>query len=568
MLERSYISFGNSRCRFNLRMLLGVCLAFACASSTMAFAAPAGWNPTWSDEFTGTQVDTSKWDRINWNNPFNNELQAYHESRATVSGGNLVLTADGANFGGKSYTSGKVESVYRQQHGRWEIRAKLPGTLGTWPAIWLLPATEEHGWPSQGEIDIMENRGHQPHLTSSALHWGPDFHGREFRFNEQKATNGGQAENYHNEFHTYAVEWDTSKIRFFVDDVHHYTLTNEETANAFYPGGFLAQQTAPMELNLNVAVGGDFLGSDQPNGSSSWPQQMLVDYVRVYERDSMPPPVVFQNGSFEEQGGSLAGWGTFGNVHPNVQTGHETAAFDGSEALKLYGQFNGGQNYSGAEQGISVSPGDSISASARALVRSADDIVGGNTAVMKFDYYSDFGGKYGTSSYLGSSPTTLLANASTANDTWLNRSLTHTAPAGSVEARLVLVFSQPGLDGGALHIDDVDFLNLDLEFNADANGDGDVDGADFLTWQRNVGRNDATSVASGDYNYDGIVDGDDFAVWLNNYGGNSALSASATQVPEPSSALLAIAFMPVLMTHQAARPRLGSRLLFSSRRSN
>jgi len=497
------------------------------SSATPLHAAPAGWNLTWSDEFDGSQLDNTKWDPILWTTPFNHEQQAYHPSRATVSSGNLVLTADDTPFGGKAYTSAKVESKQTQQHGRWEIRAKLPATQGTWPAIWLLPDTGQYPWPSQGEIDIMENRGNQPTLTSSAFHWGPNWQGHQFTYQEQQASNGGQAENYHDSFHTYAVEWDASKLRFFVDDVHYQTITNAET------GGFLGNQTAPAEVVLNVAVGGDFLGAAQPDNNSVWPQQMQLDYVRVYERDASPPPAVFRNGSFEEQEGSLAGWSTFGNTLPNVQTHHE-AVLDGGSALKIFGQFNGGQNYSGVEQGISVSPGDTVSASASALVRSLDDLIGGNTVEMRFDYYNDFSGKFGSSAYI-QSKSIEIADASTANDIWVNHALTDQVPAGAVEARLAFVFNQPALDPGAIHIDDVLFTNLDLKYNADANHDGDVDGTDFLAWQQGLGKNDGTSVAGGDFNFDGQVDTNDLAVWMSQFGAFGPAGASTIRVPEPAS---------------------------------
>lgn len=514
-------------------LVLPAIATMACFSATTAQAAPAGWNQVWSDEFTGTTLDTTKWDPIYWDDPFNNEQQAYRPDHVTVSGGNLELTADDSNHGGKNYTSGKVESKWTKQYGRWEVRAKLPGTQGTWPAIWLLPDTGLYPWPSQGEIDIMENRGNQPNLTSSAYHWGPDWQNRDFDYEEQQATNGGQAENYHDEFHTYAVEWDASKLRFFVDDVHYQTISNART------GGFLGTQTAPVEINLNVAVGGDFLGGEQPDGSSTWPQQMLVDYVRVYERDASPPPVVFSNGSFESQGGSLAAWSTFGNRIPNVQTAHEAPSLDGSEALKIFGEYQGGTTYSGVAQGISVSPGDTVSASASALIRSLDDLVGSNLVEMKFEYYSEFGGEFGSSSYLSSNVIT-IADASTANDAWFPHSLNDTAPAGAVEARLAFVFIQPGSDGGAVHIDDVSFTNLDIEFDADANGDGVVDGADFLRWQLGVRKDDGTSVADGDFNYDGSVDGDDLPIWKAQYGTAMPLGASSVSVPEPSSVSLLI----------------------------
>lgn len=508
------------------RLLLASCAAWALSiavgtAHTHAQSAPAGWTLTWNDEFDGTQLDTTKWDPIFWNTPFNNERQAYRPDRATVSGGNLVLTADNTPNGGKQYTSGKVESVYAQQHGRWEVRAKLPSTLGTWPAIWLLPDTNTWPWPSQGEIDIMENRGHQPNTVSSAFHYGPDFFGRQFEV-EEIHYSGPTAGNYHNDFHIYAVEWDASQIRFFVDDVNYHTITDAQV------GGFLSSQTAPMEVNLNVAVGGDFLGGSQfqPNSSSVWPQQMLVDYVRIYERSTDASAI--QNGSFEEGGGSLNSWDLFGNAIPNVLAESE-AVLDGSHSLKIFGQFNGSRNFSGAEQGINVEAGEEISATASAFIRSEDSLVDGNVVTMKFDYYSAFGGAFGSASYLGSTAIE-IANDATLDDQWLEHTLTGTVPAGAVEARLGFVFDQPNQGPGAIHIDNVSFSIVELVDDADGNGDGTVDGLDFLQWQQ----------GNGDFNNDDAIDGGDLAVWQQQYGSSTDISLGA--VPEPASLLISLAF--------------------------
>lgn len=253
---------------------------FTLAGASLINAAPPGWKLIWNDEFGGNSLDTTKWDPILWTTPFNHEQQAYDSSRATVSGGNLVLTADDADFGGKSYTSGKVESKWAQQYGRWEVRAKLPGTRGTWPAIWLLPDMHQYRWPSQGEIDIMEHRGDKPTITSSAFHWGPNPRGRKFLTAEQAISRAGRLVDFSESFHTYAVEWDPRELRFFVDDVHHYTICDADT------DGFLSGQSAPAEVQLNVAVGGDYVDEAQPDETSVWPQQMLVDYVRVYVREA------------------------------------------------------------------------------------------------------------------------------------------------------------------------------------------------------------------------------------------------------------------------------------------
>lgn len=512
---------------------LAAVLAAATFGAHLAQAAPPGWIPTFSDEFEGSTLDTTKWDPILWLTPFNNERQAYHPSRVTVAGGNLVLTADDTPLGGKSYTSGKVESKFTQQYGRWEVRAKLPGTQGTWPAIWLLPDTTMYGWPTQGEIDVLENRGNQPHLTSSAYHYGPNVAGHKYQFLEQQTSVGGQLDDYHDDFHVYAVEWDADRLRFFVDDVNYYTIFNADV------GGFLASQSAPMETVLNVAVGGDFLGGEQPNGSSDWPQQMLVDYVRVYERDPNAPPRVFRNTGFEADGGGLGSWSTFGvnaNGNPNVLV-HDETLLAGDHALKLFGQFNNRENYSGVLQGITVSEGDRVEANVSTFVRSADSIAGtSNQALLKIEYYSKLGGQYGSADMI-SEVIEVLADGSTAQDQWLEHNVSGVAPAGAVEARLVLFFRQPANEGGAVHFDEVEFRNLDLPTPADADGNGQVEGADFLSWQRGAGTSQSGLPADGDFDFNQAVDDGDLTLWQQQYGA----ATTAVVVAEPVSAALAAA---------------------------
>ena len=129
----------------------------------------SGYEFAWADEFNGSELDTSLWTAANTNVPTNNSLQDYLPEQVTVNGGNLVITSENLASRGLQYRSGLVQSNTLQKHGRWDIRAKLPTSKGMWPAIWLLA---DAPWPSQGEIDIMENRGDQPELTSSAFHYG------------------------------------------------------------------------------------------------------------------------------------------------------------------------------------------------------------------------------------------------------------------------------------------------------------------------------------------------------------------------------------------------------------
>ncbi len=254
--------------------------------------------------------------------------------------------------------------------------------------------------------------------------------------------------NYHDSFHTYSVEWDPSQIRFYVDDVHHWTVRDRDV------DGFLTNSVGDMRLIINTAIGGNFL--DDPDGSTIWPQEFQVDYVHAFNKSATGPTLTFENGGFEEQGGSLAEWTKFGDAINNVSSGHEYLA-SGTESLKLYGQFNGETNYSGVEQGISVSEGDELFASADAFIASSDSIAGtGNEVYLKIDYYNELYGEFGTGEYIGTD-SILLANSSSINDEWYNRELFSIAPTGAVEARLAIVFAQQANAGGAVYVDNVQF---------------------------------------------------------------------------------------------------------------
>lgn len=410
------------------------------------------WVPTWSDEFNGNALDTSKWIPSFTNNPTNNSLHAYRPSQVSVSNGSLVITSENKPTGGLPYLSGLVTSTNRQHYGRFEVRGDLPTSRGMWPAIWLLPDTQQFPWPSQGEIDIMENRGDEPFTTSSAFHWGtnPPYQ-HNFLYQENELINRSGMTDYHADFHVYAAEWDADQIRYYVDDVHHYTVFNASTE------GFVTNQTAPMAMILNTAVGGDFLSN--PDETTVWPQQFLVDYVRVFERAAGPYQLSFENGSFEDNGGSMAHWSLFGNRLPNLATGNAYVS-DGLESLKLFGQFDGTVNYSGVQQGLTVTAGQTIAASIDRFIPANDSIAGtGNELVFKFDYYSKPHAAYGSANYLGSF-SKVIANGSSANNDWFNQVMTAVVPSGAVEARVAVVFKQNEYDGGSVFVDNIDFRVL------------------------------------------------------------------------------------------------------------
>src|SRR5690242_1082753 len=213
--------------------LLAVAYLACNAATSPAVAAVPGYAQIWNDEFDGATLDQSKWTAETVQNPHNNERQAYLPEQVTVSDGNMVITSTNQSSGNKQYRSGRVHSDWTRQYGRWEVRADLPTSRGMWPAIWLLPDTTKYDWPNQGEIDIMENRGSQPHLTSSAYHYGTSSpYNHQYKYSEQTTARFGQPVNFHEGYHTFAVDWDETKLRFYVDDVHYYTLYDSDV------GGF------------------------------------------------------------------------------------------------------------------------------------------------------------------------------------------------------------------------------------------------------------------------------------------------------------------------------------------
>ena len=470
-----------------------------------------GWDLVWNDEFDGTSLNTQNWVALDRENSFNNEKQYYHPDQVVVSGGNLQLTAINEPRGSKAYQSGLVTSQDLFGPGRFEARIDLPTSQGMWPAFWL--NANHVPWPQGGEIDILENRGSQPFLTSSAYHWqtnpGPCCNQHQFVYDEYTATEGGQPVNFHDSFHTYTAEWDETTINFYVDGNLHYTVTETPNRPIF---------ETPKNIILNLAVGG-FFGGD-PDGSTVWPQTMYVDYVRYWQPDPDPDPGenLLSNPGFDNAGGSLNDWATFGNAIPNVSA-NDQLANDGTHALKIFGQFNGSSNESGVSQGVAISGGESLRAEASARTPSWDTLSGkDNEVTMKIEFFSEFGAAYGSSDFLGE-VSQLIHDGSTAENVWFDHSLEAIAPQDAVEARLSFVFKQPSNDDGAIWIDSAG-LFLEPISNGDFDLDNDVDGADFLAWQRDP---DAGSLTD----------------WEANYGTPTTLAASVA-VPEPASFALAL----------------------------
>jgi len=274
------------------KWMLRIALAIVGSCAVVSAQGPApqsqpSWVLAWSDEFNGpngTAPDPAKWVLETGGGGWgNDELESYTDRLANAyqQDGNLVIKVlqekySGADGVSRNYTSArlKTQGKFTQGYGRFEARIKIPRGQGIWPAFWMLGSDiGDVGWPKCGEIDIMENVGKEPGVVHGTIH-GPGYsgeHGIGAPFSL------AADEKVADDFHVFAAEWEPQAIRFYMDD-HLY----ETRTPADLPAGTKWVYDHPFFLLLNVAVGGSWPGS--PDASSSFPQTMLVDYVRVYRR--------------------------------------------------------------------------------------------------------------------------------------------------------------------------------------------------------------------------------------------------------------------------------------------
>lgn len=236
----------------------------------------AGKTLVWRDEFNGTSLNLSDWTfetgASGWGN---NELQYYRPENTIFSGGNLIIEAKKESFGGAAYTSSRLITKGKKEFkfGRIDIRAALPEGQGIWPALWMLGGNiSTVSWPLCGEIDIMELVGHQPNRVHGTVHYGTNSGQHQYVGNSTALA--GTAK-FSDEFHVFSIVWEQDKIVWLLDDVQFYQITAAEVAPSPYPFN------QDFFFIFNVAVGGNWPGS--PDGSTNFPQRMIVDYVRVFQ---------------------------------------------------------------------------------------------------------------------------------------------------------------------------------------------------------------------------------------------------------------------------------------------
>ena len=261
----------------------------ACGQSqTASSSSGSPWTVVWGDEFSGSNgsaPDSSKWTLETGGDGWGNHELEYYTNRpqnVQIQNGSLIITASKETYTGKdgvtrNYASARMMTAgkFEQQYGRFEARIKIPYGQGIWPAFWMLGNNSGPvGWPTCGEIDIMENIGKEPAMVHGTIH-GPGYSGAAGIGSSFSLARGRFADDYH----LYAVEWEPNLIRFYVDSNLYATRTPAEL-----PQGTKWVYDHPFFMILNVAVGGDWPGP--PDTTTVFPQTMLVDYVRVYRKSA------------------------------------------------------------------------------------------------------------------------------------------------------------------------------------------------------------------------------------------------------------------------------------------
>lgn len=231
----------------------------------------------WSDEFDGEKLNSSHWSHeIGGHGWGNDELEFYQEDNTAVRDGYLIITARKENKEERDYTSSRIITKGKKefQYGRVDIRALLPNGQGIWPALWMLGNNiSTVDWPKCGEIDIMEMIGGtgKDNTLHGTAHWDSVgthiYHGGKISLEDGKI--------FADEFHVFSIVWTPASITWYLDDKQYYTMDItpaelSEFRNKFY-------------FIFNVAVGGNWPGN--PDKTTTFPQRLIVDYIRVFQNN-------------------------------------------------------------------------------------------------------------------------------------------------------------------------------------------------------------------------------------------------------------------------------------------
>lgn len=241
----------------------------------------AGWTAVWADEFNGPEINLEWWKHEigNGDNGWgNNELEFYTDApeNSRIENGNLVIEARNDSWNSRQYTSARMITKDKKTFGfgRTDIRAKLPYGQGIWPALWMLGINiDQKGWPACGEIDIMELIGNFPSTSQATVHFGSDMSNYKYIGDSYKIFD----EIFNDRFHVFSIVREMNQMWFYVDDILIFEFASKDTQGQPYP--FNEQ----FFFIFNVAIGGNWPGN--PDASTTFPQYMEVDYIRVFEKE-------------------------------------------------------------------------------------------------------------------------------------------------------------------------------------------------------------------------------------------------------------------------------------------
>jgi beta-glucanase (GH16 family) len=261
--------FGEGLFQWSPRCLLLSLIVLTMLSLAGTWAMPFSrpWQLVFCDEFDGARLNTAVWNTVpRWGrfDKKGDELQYYVDDAFEVSDGTLRIKAEKRSVEGFDYTSGFIDSrgTFAQKYGYFEIRAKMPQGQGFWPAFWLL-CGDDIASPSEAEIDVFEYLGHQTNTVYMTNHW-IDGNGEHQSFTESYT-----GPDFSKEFHTFAVEWSSSEIIWYVDGEERHRTSQGVSSE-------------PLFLVANLAIGGQWPGD--PDASTPSPSYLEIDYIRVYER--------------------------------------------------------------------------------------------------------------------------------------------------------------------------------------------------------------------------------------------------------------------------------------------
>lgn len=324
------------------------------------YAAPAHnyWEEVWRDDFNGSVLNTEFWNvETNSNGGGNWELQYYGQEGVKVENGNLVITASRSPRGGKTFTSGRINTKGKIffTHGKVEARIMLPKTKGgLWPAFWMLGENvNKNPWPQCGEIDILEMGnshgfgGNEETYFGGACHWG--FFDSHNTYPMYSVANNAPYSLQDGEYHLFTCIWDEEYIRMYLDldknpsVAPYYEMSVTDKTSSTSAGNYLHK---PFHILLNLAVGGTFTGITNDGGiSAQLPAEMKVDWVRICQPNeddafTFKEEYIEREENQEDPNTNPGFWGSLALD----ENGSSTFDFDNADDLVLIGTSAGVQD--------------------------------------------------------------------------------------------------------------------------------------------------------------------------------------------------------------------------------